>query len=302
MAVSCASIVVPIVIICSVVAFSIPGVSSLPSCPRQSVFFLNNLQSQCPLSLSPPIPPLQVNGSFLDRSLNFELGNVYIAVLFYASWCPFSHSSHELFETLSSMFPQIQHLVIEKSSAMPSVFSRYGVHSLPSILILNQKLRVKYHGPKDLPSLVKFYEKTTGLQPTQYLVWDESLGSGMIEKTIMQPMHGSSVKEILNSELYLALSLMFLILRLVLLILPKVLSCVRTFWNSYVPHLNLEIFGETSQILGRVLRMIDMKRVWTKLRLLKTRNLHESARSGRAWASSLASVTLGERSWARRSS
>ncbi|KAK6941987.1 hypothetical protein RJ641_027364 [Dillenia turbinata] len=301
MAVSSVSMVVPIVIVCVVVTSSIPGVSSSPSCPHQSVFFLNNLQSQCPLFLS-PIPPLQVNGSFLDRSLNFKQGNVYIAVLFYASWCPFSHSSYKLFEILSSMFPKIQHLVIEKSSAMPSVFSRYGVHSLPSILILNQKSRVKYHGPKDLPSLVKFYEKTTGLQPTRYLAWDESLSSVRIEKTIMQPWHESSLKEILNREPYLALSFIFLILKLVLLILPKIISCLRTFWNSYVPHLNLEIFGETSQILGRVLRMIDMKRVWTKLRLLKTRNLHESARSGRAWASSLASVSLGERSWAGRSS
>lgn len=43
-----------------------------------------------------------------------------------------------------------------------SVFSRYGIHSLPSLLMVNQTSKVQYHGPKDLQSLVQFYEKTTG--------------------------------------------------------------------------------------------------------------------------------------------
>ena len=59
------------------------------------------------------------------------------------------------------MFPQIEHLAIKESSASPSLFSRYGIHNLPSILIVNQTSRMRYHGPKDLPSLIKFYRKTT---------------------------------------------------------------------------------------------------------------------------------------------
>jgi len=43
-----------------------------------------------------------------------------------------------------------------------SIFSRYGIHSLPSVLMVNGTSRVRYRGPKNLDSLVKFYKKTTG--------------------------------------------------------------------------------------------------------------------------------------------
>lgn len=43
-----------------------------------------------------------------------------------------------------------------------SVFSRHGIPSFPSILIVNQTSRVRYHGPKDFLSLVQFYQKITG--------------------------------------------------------------------------------------------------------------------------------------------
>lgn len=33
---------------------------------------------------------------------------------------------------------------------------------MPSILMVNQTSRVRYYGPKDLPSLIQFYDKTTG--------------------------------------------------------------------------------------------------------------------------------------------
>lgn len=47
-----------------------------------------------------------------------------------------------------------------------SVFSRYGVHSFPSILIMNGTMRVRYRGSKDLISLLLFYMKTTGISLT----------------------------------------------------------------------------------------------------------------------------------------
>jgi hypothetical protein len=43
-----------------------------------------------------------------------------------------------------------------------SIFSRYGIHSLPSILMVNGTSRVRYQGPKNLAPLVQFYKKTTG--------------------------------------------------------------------------------------------------------------------------------------------
>ncbi|KAF8403978.1 hypothetical protein HHK36_012088 [Tetracentron sinense] len=103
-----------------------------------------------------------VDKESLDRALSSSQRNVYTAVLFYASWCPFSHGVRSTFNVLSSMFPQIRHLAVEQSSAMPSVFSRYGIRSLPSILMVNQTARVWYYGAKDLCSLVHFYKRITG--------------------------------------------------------------------------------------------------------------------------------------------
>jgi len=53
-------------------------------------------------------------------------------------------------------------LVITMPYLFCSIFSRYGIHSLPSILIVNQRSKVQYRGPKNLQSLAQFYKKTTG--------------------------------------------------------------------------------------------------------------------------------------------
>ncbi|MBA0716174.1 hypothetical protein Golax_015027 [Gossypium laxum] len=60
-----------------------------------------------------------VDGNFLDRALSSKQRNGYASVLFYAAWCPFSHSLYPKFDILSSMFPQIEHLAVEESSASP---------------------------------------------------------------------------------------------------------------------------------------------------------------------------------------
>jgi hypothetical protein len=192
------------------------------------------------------------------------------------------------------MFPEIEHLAVEQSSAMPSVFSRYGIHSLPSILMVNETSKVLYQGPKELNSLVQFYEKATGLEAVQYSAGcvPEILESG--EKSIMQKLKGLSLKEIMKRELYLVFSILFLCLKVFLYIFPKVLSHLKAVWVSCVPNLNLEIIGETSQLFGRALTMIDGRSIWTRFRLCKTRNFRESARNARVWASSFASVSLGK--------
>ncbi|KAJ7971890.1 5-adenylylsulfate reductase-like 5 [Quillaja saponaria] len=243
----------------------------------------------------------QVNGNFIERALTHRKGPAYTSVLFYASWCPFSHSMRTTFETLSSMFPQVEHLALDQSDALPSVFSRYGIHSVPSILLMNQTSRVRYHGPKNLISLVQFYRRTTGLGPIQYFPEDQQTSLGSNEKSILHFLHGSSAKDISRTEPYLVFSILFLCFRVLLAVFPKILSRLKSFWFSYVPHFNLDIFGETSQMMVRVLDMIDVRRVWTNLRLCKTRNLHEGAKSARVWAS-LASVSLGESSSTRSSS
>lgn len=118
----------------------------------------------------------------------------------------------------------------------------------------------------------------------------------------MQSWIGASVDEMWRREPYLLLSVLFLVLRVVLHMLPKVLNHFRTMWASYQPHLNLEIFGETRQILGRILHLFDVERVWTKLKLCKSRNFHKGARNAKVWASSLASVSLGKTSTSGKSS
>ena len=132
---------------------------------------------------------MQVDGDLLDRLVDVHNhGNAYTSILFYSPRCPFSSSVRPKFEALSSMFPHIGHLVVEQSQALPSyeptsaieyyfwhllrslltdlaigrVFSRYGIHSLPSILMVNQTLKMRYIGAKDLASLIQFYQHTTG--------------------------------------------------------------------------------------------------------------------------------------------
>lgn len=284
----------------SSISFVSASASSDSICPNQSVLFLYNLQSQCPLSISPN-HPLEVDGNFLDRALTSKQGNSYTSVLFYASWCPFSRNLHPKFNMLAFIFPQIEHLDVEQSSAFPSIFSRYGIHSLPSIMMVNQTSKVQYHGVKNLQSLVQFYEKTTGLKPVQYFAEDEQTGLDSGEESIMQPWNGSSLEEMMKKEPYLVFATLFLFLRVLLFLSPKVLSHLKAFYGSCVPHFNLEIFGETSQLFGRILHMIDVRRIWTRLRLCKTRNFHEGAKNCRVWASSLASVSLGESSSSTRS-
>lgn len=277
-------------------------VSSSSSCSHQSPLFINSLQSQCPLSDSPH-SPIEVNGDFLDRVLASKQSNAYTSVLFYASWCPFSQDARSAVEVLSSMFPEVEHLAVEESSAWPSVFSRYGIHSLPAIFMFNHTTRARYLGQKNLPSLVKFYKQTTGLEPAQYLTDDHQISSGRNNRLIiMQSWIGSSLKEIITREPYLVFSTLFLCLSVLVYIFPQVFSRLKGFWDVYVPHLNMEIFGVTSQMLGHVSHMIDMQRVWTKVRMCKTRSFPQGAKNARVWASSLASVSLGESSSARSSS
>ncbi|KAA8530328.1 hypothetical protein F0562_005037 [Nyssa sinensis] len=188
--------------------------------------------------------------------------------------------------------------MVEQSSALPSVFSRYGIHSLPSLLIANQTARVRYHGPKDLHSLLHFYKRTTGLDPSVDLTEDQT--SYLRSDQEVLPWNGNySLKDILTREPYLVFSALFLFLRAFLYFFPEILSNLTALWVTYMPHLNLGIFGESSQLLGRVLHLIDVKRIWSKLKLCKTRSFHRGARSAQVWASSLASVSLGDTSSAR---
>ncbi|KAH0860572.1 hypothetical protein HID58_088833 [Brassica napus] len=224
---------------------------------------------------------LCVDGDLLDNSNHV---NAYTSILFYTSRCPFSRAVRPKFDVLSSMFPHIRHLVVEQSQALPS----YGIHSLPSILMVNQTFRIRYHGQKDLTSFIQFYELTTGLKPVQYVDEGEPTSYDTHGNLITWLHSGSSIKEITERDPYLVLALMFLSLKLAILIFPIMGARLQTLWASYAPHLSLGILGETSQLFGRAMHMIDVRRLWIKLRLAKTRNFQERAKNA------LASVSLGK--------
>ncbi|XP_047937662.1 5'-adenylylsulfate reductase-like 5 [Salvia hispanica] len=273
-------------------------VSSSSTCERDSMEFLHDLNSQCPLSIHCSSPPIQVNEESLENAMSSIQDNEYTAVLFYASWCPFSSIFKSRFSTLSSMYPQIKHIMVDQTSVLPRVFSRHGIHSVPSLLIVNKTTRVRYHGRKDLHSVVNFYKKTTGLDPVVDLVEDTTCNIES-EERVFGVWKGASLKEIFLREPYLLISVVFVMSKAFLYLFPEIASHIMSIWLAYIPHLNMGIFGESRQLIGRALHLIDVKRIWSKLKVCKTRNFHRGARNARVWASSLASVSLGETSSSR---
>ncbi|KAK4440424.1 5'-adenylylsulfate reductase-like 5 [Sesamum alatum] len=268
-------------------------------CQHNFKTFLYDLNSQCPSSIPTSSSPIQVDDELFERAMSSSQKNEYTAVLFYASWCPFSSIFLSKFSTLSSMYPQIRHLMLEQTSVQPSVFSRYGIHSVPALLIVDQTIQIRYHGRKDLQSLVNFYKRTTGLDPMVDRIEDASSKNLEMEPKVFQLWHGASLKEIFLREPYLALSVIFVLSRALLYFFPEIASQIMAMWAACIPHLNIEMFGESRQLIGRLLYLIDVKRIWSKLKLCKTRNFHKGARNARVWASSLASVSLGETSSSR---
>ncbi|KAJ0261138.1 5'-adenylylsulfate reductase-like 7 [Hirschfeldia incana] len=281
-----------LLLLCAISASSLrPGLaSSVDVCDHHDEFevFRFGIERKCPPFMYSR-PPLEVDGDLLDRFMDaHNHGNAYTSILFYSSRCPFSSSVRPKFEALSSMFPHIGHLVVEQSQALPSVFSRYGIHSLPSILMENQTLRMRYIGPKDLASLIQFYQQTTGLKPVQFVDEAEPTSLDTDGNLITWLHNGSSLREIAERDPYLVLALMFLSLKLAILIFPIVEARLKTLWAAHVPQLSLGILGETSQLFGRALHMIDVRRLWIKQRLTKTRDFQERAKNA------LASVSLGK--------
>ncbi|CAA0403356.1 unnamed protein product [Arabidopsis thaliana] len=265
------------------------GSAYVDVCNHEFEVFRSVIEQKCPLSLYTS-PPIEVDGDLLDKIMDANHGNAYTSILFYASRCPFSRAVRPKFDVLSSMFPHITHLIVEQSQALPSVFSRYGIHSLPSILMVNETMKMRYHGQKDLASLIQFYKETTGLKPVQYVDEGEPTSLDTDGNLITWLHNGSSIREVAEREPYMVLALMFLSLKLAILIFPIMGSRLKTLWALYVPHLSLGILGETSQLFGRALHMIDVRRLWIKLRLAKTRNFQERAKNA------LASVSLGKSS------
>lgn len=110
-----------------------------------------------------------------------------------------------------------------------------------------------------------------------------------------RPLHSWNLTT-LKDEPCLAFSLLFVLLKAFLFVCPNFVSNVITLWVTYIPRLNLAIFGESKQLLTHALHLFNVKSLYSKLKLSKSRNFHHGARSARVLASSFASVSLGETS------
>lgn len=137
-----------------------------------------------------------------------------------------------------------------------------------------------------------------GLDPVVDMSEDK-INSSENDQKVLQLWWGSSLKGTFSREPYLVLSVVFVLSRAFLYFFPEIVFRAMALWLAHIPHLNMGVFGESRQLLGRVFQLIDIKRIWSKLKLCKTRNFLRGARNARVWASSLASVSLGESSSTR---
>uniref|UniRef100_A0A0D9Y019 Thioredoxin domain-containing protein n=1 Tax=Leersia perrieri TaxID=77586 RepID=A0A0D9Y019_9ORYZ len=266
-------------------------------CPRPEEdalppFVAAALRPTCRASAEGGFPADEVNGEELVKELSGK--EECTAVLFYASWCPFSQRMRPVFDDLSSMFPQIKHLAAEQTNVMPAVLSRYGVRSVPSILLACGPYAFWPVGSKTLDSMVNLYTAVTGQEPIAYLgprKWSTA-GTG---NTHHVKHSKSSINESLKSEPYLAFSILFICLKILVVFFPKFFACIKGIWVQYFRHINLGILAKLTQLLECVPHAVDLRKIWSKWRLMG------GAMNTRVWASSLASMSFGERSSPRAS-
>ncbi|CAN8303460.1 unnamed protein product [Cochlearia groenlandica] len=290
---------------------------SFPICSKISAtdYILNSPYQTCPVSLSSPRFFAVTEGD--DRWLQTAMDMInkdnnnnnnekcdYVSLLFYANWCPFSTSFKPTFNAVSSLYSSIPHFSIKESSVKPSTLSKYGVHGFPTLLLLNSTMRARYQGNRTLGSLVSFYSDFTGI---------EMLNKTSIEETISVPHPGNqndaeqeicpftwakSPENMLQQETYLALSTLFVLLRLLHLISPTLLAATKLTWRRIAQNVKLGSLSEhTVGYLSRGVQLCMRLKEPCKRRS----NLQGGAMNARAWASkSLATVSIGDSSSSNR--
>ncbi|CAA3002342.1 5 -adenylylsulfate reductase-like 4 [Olea europaea subsp. europaea] len=206
--------------------------------------------------------------------------NDYVALLFYASWCPFSGTFRPSFSALSSLFPSIPHFAIEESAVRPSILSKYGVLGLPTLFLLNSTMRVRYHGSRTLDSLISFYSNVTGTKMASV----DGVCLDKIGCSLYQEEHKSD-KEIcpfpwarfpvnlLQQETCLALAILFVILRLVYFFFPSVQGCTQLSWRRCVVKLR-SLWKHPVMYLNRAIPLYNSLE-----EPCKKSNLHEGAKN-----------------------
>ncbi|PSS17393.1 5'-adenylylsulfate reductase-like [Actinidia chinensis var. chinensis] len=243
----------------------------------------------------------------LQRALSLVHKNSqdYVALLFYASWCPFSGTFRSTLSILSFLYPSIPHFAIEESVIRPSTLSKYGVHGFPTLFLLNSTMRIRYHGSRTHGSLVLFYSEVTGLKPAPLdLASVERIVEGSSdheeynngEQEICPFSWARSPENLFRQETYLALATAFVILRLLYFIFPTLFAFGQIAWRRYILNMSLRSwFEHPLAYMNREIQLFNSLR-----EPRKRSNLQEGALNAKAWASkSLASVSFGDASTSR---
>ncbi|XVE55512.1 hypothetical protein DITRI_Ditri03aG0164400 [Diplodiscus trichospermus] len=286
-------------------AFSVPV--RVPFCPKDSISdaIFHFRDSFCPINsdFSESIDFVGVTeGDEVSlqkaHSMVHKNSHEYVAVLFYASWCPFSRSFRPSFSILSSSYPCIPHFAIEESAVRPSILSKYGVKGFPTLFLLNSTIRVRYLGNRSFESLSAFYGDVTGIKKKSM---DETL-LDKIGDLSNREKHNSTEPEscpfswarspenLLGQETYLALATTFVLFRLFYILYPTFFVFAQLTWRQLVR--NVKLGSMLEHPLAYLKRAIQL---FNSLKEPCKRSNLQGAKNARAWASkSLATVSIGE--------
>ncbi|KAK9748984.1 hypothetical protein RND81_02G094800 [Saponaria officinalis] len=283
-------------------------VSELGYCPVISIndAILGFQDSICHLHHSYDVAVIEGDEGSLQKALHlvYSLKQDYVAVLFYAYWCPFSRNFRPSFSILSTLYPSIPHFAIAESAVKPSILSKYGVHGFPTLFLLNSTMRVRYRGSRTLSSLVSFYNDVTGIEgdPRDQIPFDKIESASNQERNDIQEPEdcpfswARSPENMLRQETYLALATTFVLLRLIYFVFPCLLEFART-WRRNLQHVRVMTLWE------HPLRYLKQNKSFLSSFRdpRKASNFQEGAINARAWASkSLASaVSLDDASSSR---
>ncbi|XP_052164041.1 5'-adenylylsulfate reductase-like 4 [Oryza glaberrima] len=216
--------------------------------PRQApAASSSSSSSSCPAAGSPGhrahhVGVVEGDDVVLQKAVTLVLQNRedFVAILFYASWCPFSKIFRTDFQKLSSFFPTIAHFSFEESRIKPRMLSRYGVRAFPTLFLVNSTMRVRYHGSRTMNSLAMFYKDVTGMNPVSLDAislerMEEAVNIIENDKKTEQGdslfMFARSPDRLLHQDTCLALASSFVLMRLLRFLLPKLNACVKQAWR-----------------------------------------------------------------------
>lgn len=174
------------------------------------------------------------------RSSSESSSECHVAVLYYASWCPFSRSLRPIYEAMAALHPHILHVAVEEQRLRPSVLSRVGVHSFPALHIHNRTGRIKYQGARTLGDLQRFYANITGTGISEEIkpendIWVKSGGEPIVDLWNHEPCPypwAQHPQQLLQENMCLVLASAFVFLRVLCWVGPKTASLIKSKWGS----------------------------------------------------------------------